>query len=157
MKTITPCLWFDAEAEEAAEFYTGLFPNSHILEVARYGPEGPGPEGRVMTVSFELDGREFTALNGGPQFRFTEAVSFQIPCADQAEVDRYWAALGEDGEPGPCGWIKDRFGLSWQVVPSILPELLGSQDTAASRRAMEAMLQMGKLDIAALQAAYDGG
>jgi predicted 3-demethylubiquinone-9 3-methyltransferase (glyoxalase superfamily) len=156
MKTITPCLWFDTDAEEAAQFYTSLFNNSRILEVVRYGPTGPGPEGRVMTVSFELDGREFLALNGGPQFRFTEAVSFQIPCADQDEVDRYWNALTEDGEEGQCGWVKDRFGLSWQVVPAVLPELLGSEDAAKSQRAMQAMLQMQKRDIAALQQAYDG-
>lgn len=156
MKTITPCLWFDTDAEEAAEFYTSLFSNSRILDVTRYGPAGPGPEGRVMTVSFELDGREFLALNGGPQFTFTEAVSFQIPCADQDEVDRYWTALTEDGEDGPCGWVKDRFGLSWQIVPTVLPELLGSEDAAKSQRAMQAMLQMRKLDIAALQRAYDG-
>ncbi|MFD1214228.1 VOC family protein [Arthrobacter sp. GCM10027362] len=155
MNTITPCLWFDTEAEEAAEFYTGLFPNSRILEVTRYGPDGPGPEGRVMTVSFELDGLKYVALNGGPQFKFTEAVSFQIPCADQDEVDRFWAALSEDGEEGQCGWVKDRFGLSWQVVPTILPELLGSPDTAKSRRAMRAMLQMKKLDIAVLQQAFE--
>lgn len=156
MKTITPCLWFDTDAEEAAEFYTSLFSNSRILDITRYGPAGPGPEGRVMTVSFELDGQEFLALNGGPQFTFTEAVSFQIPCADQDEVDRFWNALSEGGEEGPCGWVKDRFGLSWQVVPSVMPELLGSGDAAKSQRAMQAMLQMKKLDIAALQRAYDG-
>jgi predicted 3-demethylubiquinone-9 3-methyltransferase (glyoxalase superfamily) len=156
MKTITPCLWFDTDAEEAAEFYTSLFSNSRILDVVRYGSSGPGPEGRVMTVSFELDGREFLALNGGPQFRFTEAVSFQVPCADQDEVDKYWNALSEDGEEGQCGWVKDRFGLSWQVVPTVLPELLGGEDAAKSQRAMQAMLQMQKLDIAALQRAYDG-
>ncbi|MCG2620768.1 VOC family protein [Arthrobacter sp. I2-34] len=156
MKTITPCLWFDTDAEEAAEFYTSLFGNSRILDITRYGPAGPGPEGRVMTVSFELDGQEFLALNGGPQFTFTEAISFQIPCADQDEVDRFWSALSEGGEEGPCGWVKDRFGLSWQVVPSIMPELLGSGDAAKSQRAMQAMLQMKKLDIAALQRAYDG-
>ncbi|WP_312856683.1 VOC family protein [Arthrobacter mobilis] len=134
-----------------------LFPNSRILAVTRYGPAGPGPEGRVMTVSFELDGREYVALNGGPQFTFTEAVSFQIPCGSQAEVDRYWDALSAGGEEGQCGWLKDRFGLSWQVVPVLLPELLGGQDTAGAQRAMQAMLQMKKLDIAALQRAYDGG
>jgi len=156
MKSITPCLWFDTDAEEAAQFYTSLFSNSRILEVVRYGPSGPGPEGRVMTVSFELDGREFLALNGGPQFSFTEAVSFQIPCADQDEVDKYWDALAEGGEESQCGWVKDRFGLSWQVVPNVLPDLLGGEDAAKSQRAMQAMLQMKKLDIAALQRAYDG-
>ncbi|NKX50396.1 VOC family protein, partial [Arthrobacter deserti] len=144
------------EAEEAAEFYTSVFDNSRILEVTRYGPDGPGPEGRVITVSFELVGREYVALNGGPQSAFTEAVSFQVPCTSQDEVDKYWTALSDGGEEGRCGWVKDRFGLSWQVMPTVLPELLGGQDTARSQRAMQAMLQMKKLDIAALQRAYDG-
>ena len=117
MPQLTPCLWFDTEGEDAAELYTSVFPNSKILDVARYGSAGPRPEGTVMTVTFELDGQKFLALNGGPNFTFNEAVSFQIPCRDQDEVDHYWEKLGEGGEPGPCGWLKDRFGLSWQVVP----------------------------------------
>src|SRR3954466_3756148 len=123
MPNLIPCLWFDTEGEDAAELYTSVFPNSKILDVARYGPAGPRPEGTVMTVTFELDGQKFVALNGGPNFKFNEALSFQIPCRDQAEVDHYWEKLGEGGEPGPCGWLKDRFGLSWQVVPRRLDEL----------------------------------
>jgi predicted 3-demethylubiquinone-9 3-methyltransferase (glyoxalase superfamily) len=149
----TPCLWFDTEGEDAARFYTSVFPNSRIVEIARYGEAGPREEGTVMVVSFELDGRPFTALNGGPQFRFSEAVSFQIECADQAEVDRYWETLSEGGEQGPCGWLKDRFGLSWQVVPTRLYELLRDPDTARAQRVMEAMLGMGKIEVAGLEAA----
>ncbi len=149
----TPCLWFDTEGEEAARFYTSVFPNSRIVEIARYGEAGPRAEGTVMVVSFELDGRPFTALNGGPQFRFSEAVSFQIECSDQAEVDRYWETLSEGGEQGPCGWLKDRFGLSWQIVPSRLYELLRDPDTARAQRVMTAMLDMGKIEIAGLEAA----
>jgi predicted 3-demethylubiquinone-9 3-methyltransferase (glyoxalase superfamily) len=148
-----PCLWFDTEGEEAARFYTSVFPNSRIVEVARYGEAGPRLEGTVMVVSFELDGRPFTALNGGPQFRFTEAVSFQVECADQAEVDRYWETLSEGGEQGPCGWLKDRFGLSWQIVPTRLYELLRDPDTERAQRVMTAMLGMGKIEIAGLEAA----
>ena len=153
MPTPTPCLWFDTEGEDAARFYTSVFPNSRIIEIARYGEAGPRDEGTVMVVSFELDGRPFTALNGGPQFRFSEAVSFQIECADQAEVDRYWETLSEGGERGPCGWLKDRFGLSWQVVPTRLYELLRDPDTARAQRVMEAMLGMGKIEVAGLEAA----
>jgi predicted 3-demethylubiquinone-9 3-methyltransferase (glyoxalase superfamily) len=153
MPTPTPCLWFDTEGEEAARFYTSVFPNSRIVEIARYGEAGPREQGTVMVVSFELDGRPFTALNGGPQFRFSEAVSFQIECADQAEVDRYWETLSEGGEQGPCGWLKDRFGLSWQVVPTRLYELLRDPDTARAQRVMKAMLDMGKIEIAGLEAA----
>jgi predicted 3-demethylubiquinone-9 3-methyltransferase (glyoxalase superfamily) len=149
----TPCLWFDTEGEEAARFYVSVFPNSRIVEVARYGEGGPREEGTVMVVSFELDGRPFTALNGGPQFRFTEAVSFTIECDDQAEVDRYWETLSEGGEEGPCGWLKDRFGLSWQIVPARLTELLRDPDTARAQRVMAAMLGMGKIEIADLEAA----
>jgi predicted 3-demethylubiquinone-9 3-methyltransferase (glyoxalase superfamily) len=149
----TPCLWFDTEGEEAARFYVSVFPNSRIVEVARYGEAGPREEGTVMVVSFELDGRPFTALNGGPQFRFTEAVSFTIECDDQAEVDRYWETLSEGGEEGPCGWLKDRFGLSWQIVPARLTELLRDPDTARAQRVMAAMLGMGKIEIADLEAA----
>jgi predicted 3-demethylubiquinone-9 3-methyltransferase (glyoxalase superfamily) len=149
----TPCLWFDTEGEDAARFYTSVFPNSRIVETARYGEAGPREEGTVMVVSFELDGQPFTALNGGPEFRFSEAVSFQIECADQAEVDRYWEALSEGGEQGPCGWLKDRFGLSWQVVPLRLLELLRDPDAARAQRVMKAMLGMGKIEIAQLEAA----
>jgi len=155
MHNVTPCLWFDTEGEDAATFYTSVFPNSRITEVSRYGSAGPRPEGMVMTVAFELDGRSFVALNGGPEFAFTEAVSFQVSCADQAEVDRLWSALSEGGEEGPCGWLKDRFGLSWQIVPTVLPELLDDPDPGRSQRAMAAMLTMGKIDIAALHRAAD--
>jgi predicted 3-demethylubiquinone-9 3-methyltransferase (glyoxalase superfamily) len=157
MKAIIPCLWFDTEGEEAAELYTSLFPNSRIIDVARYGEAGPRPAGSVMTVSFELDGQEFLALNGGPEYKFTEAVSFQVFCEDQDEVDRYWDALSEGGEPGPCGWLKDRFGLSWQIVPTRLTELLRDPDPGRAQRAMQAMLGMRKLEIAELErAAADG-
>src|SRR5580765_1594457 len=128
MHEITPCLWFDTDGEDAAKLYTSVFPNSRIVEVARYGSAGPRPEGTVMTVSFELDGKPFLALNGGPEFSFSEAVSFQVDCADQAEVDHYWERLSEGGEEGPCGWLKDRFGLSWQIVPRVLPVLLAQPD-----------------------------
>jgi predicted 3-demethylubiquinone-9 3-methyltransferase (glyoxalase superfamily) len=153
MQKITPCLWFDAEGEEAARFYTSVFPNSRILEIARYGDAGPRPEGTVMTVSFELDGHEFVALNGGPEFTFSEAVSFQVICETQDEVDTYWSTLSEGGEEGPCGWLKDRFGLSWQIVPRVLFELVSDPDREKSQRAMAAMLQMGKIDTEALQEA----
>ncbi len=153
MPQLTPCLWFDTEGEDAAELYTSVFPNSKILEIGRYGSAGPRPEGTVMTVTFELDGQEFLALNGGPEFTFNEAVSFQIPCRDQAEVDHYWEKLGEGGEHGPCGWLKDRFGLSWQVVPTRLTELLSDPDREKSQRVMAAMLQMGKIEIDELEQA----
>ena len=156
MKNVVPCLWFDTEGEAAAELYTSVFPNSKILEIARYGEAGPRPAGTVMTVSFELNGQEFLALNGGPEFTFSEAVSFQVMCGDQAEVDRFWSKLGEGGEHGPCGWLKDRFGLSWQIVPTRLGELLGDPDPARAQRAMTAMLGMKKLDIAELEQAADG-
>jgi predicted 3-demethylubiquinone-9 3-methyltransferase (glyoxalase superfamily) len=153
MPEITACLWFDTDGEEAANFYTSVFPNSKILDVARYGSAGPRPEGTVMTVSFELDGRKFLALNGGPEFTFTEAISFQVFCNNQEEVDTYWNALSEGGEEGPCGWLKDKFGLSWQIVPTALPKLLGGPDAARSQRAMKAMLQMKKIDIGELERA----
>jgi predicted 3-demethylubiquinone-9 3-methyltransferase (glyoxalase superfamily) len=149
----TPCLWFDTEGEDAAEHYTSVFPNSKILEVARYGSAGPRSEDTVMTVTFELDGQKFVALNGGPDFKFNEAVSFQIYCRDQAEVDHYWEKLGEGGEPGPCGWLKDRFGLSWQVVPNRLMELLSDPDREKSQRVMASMLEMGKIEIDELERA----
>ena len=153
MQKITPCLWFDTEGEDAARFYTSIFPNSRITEVARYGSAGPRPEGTVMTVSFELDGQEFLALNGGPQFTFSEALSFQVFCRTQDEVDAYWSKLSEGGEEGPCGWLKDRFGLSWQIVPTVLPELLADPDAAKSQRVMQAMLGMKKIEIEGLEQA----
>ena len=156
MPAITPCLWFDLDAEPAAVLYTTVFPNSRVLDVARYGEAGPRPAGTVMTVRFELDGNEFLALNGGPEYTFSEAISFQVSCDSQDEVDHYWNGLGDGGEEGPCGWLKDRFGMSWQVVPTRLPELLGDADPARSQRAMQAMLGMKKLDIAALEAAAAG-
>jgi predicted 3-demethylubiquinone-9 3-methyltransferase (glyoxalase superfamily) len=152
---ITPCLWFDTQGEEAAEFYTSIFPNSRIVDVSHYGSAGPREAGTGMVVKFELDGQELVALNGGPDFTFDEAISFQIDCADQEEVDRYSEALTDGGEQGPCGWVKDRFGLSWQVVPARLIELIGDQDTERGQRAMAAMLEMRKIDIAAVEAAAD--
>jgi predicted 3-demethylubiquinone-9 3-methyltransferase (glyoxalase superfamily) len=151
MKKITPFLWFDSQAEEAVKLYTSLFPNSRVLETTRYSEGAPGPAGTVMTVNFELNGQEFTALNGGPEFKFTEAVSFVIHCEDQAEVDRYWEKLSEGGEQQPCGWVKDRFGLSWQVVPTVLFELLQHPDPEKAKRVMQTMLQMRKLEIGPLQ------
>ena len=153
MQKLTPCLWFDTEGEDAANFYTSVFPNSKIREIARYGSAGPRDEGTVMTVSFELDGQEFVALNGGPGFTFNEAVSFQVSCKDQEEVDAYWSKLSEGGEEGPCGWLKDKFGLSWQIVPTALPELLGDPDAEKAQRVMAAMLKMGKIEIAELEEA----
>jgi predicted 3-demethylubiquinone-9 3-methyltransferase (glyoxalase superfamily) len=150
---ITPCLWFDTQGEDAAVFYTSVFPNSRILGVTRYGSAGPGPEGQVMTVEFELDGLPFVALNGGPQFTFDEAISFQVNCENQEEVDRYWSTLSEGGAQGPCGWLKDKFGLSWQIVPTRLSELLSDPDAARSQAAMTAMLAMKKLDIAEVERA----
>jgi len=153
MPKITPCLWFDTQGEEAARFYTSIFPNSRIVDIAHYGEAGPRDAGTVMVVQFELDGQEFVALNGGPEFTFDEAISFQIDCADQEEVDRYSEALTDGGEQGPCGWVKDRFGLSWQVVPTRMIELLSDPDEARAQRAMAAMLEMRKIDIAAVEAA----
>jgi predicted 3-demethylubiquinone-9 3-methyltransferase (glyoxalase superfamily) len=153
MKRITPCLWFDTEAEDAARFYTSVFPNSRIVDVARYSPAAPRPEGMVMTATFELDGQRFVALNGGPNFTFNEAISFQVSCENQDEVDRYWDTLSEGGEPGPCGWLKDRFGVSWQVIPTVLSELLGDPDWERSERVMQAMLNMQKLEIDVLERA----
>jgi predicted 3-demethylubiquinone-9 3-methyltransferase (glyoxalase superfamily) len=153
VQKITPCLWFDTQAEEAAQFYTAVFPSSSILEVTLYGAAGPRPEGSVMTVSFELDGQEFVALNGGPDRTFGEAVSFQVFCESQDEIDHYWEKLSEGGEEGPCGWLKDRFGLSWQIVPSIVPELLADPDREKANRVLAALLGMTKLDIDALERA----
>jgi predicted 3-demethylubiquinone-9 3-methyltransferase (glyoxalase superfamily) len=157
MPRITPSLWFDTDGEDAAEFYVSVFPNSKITHVSHYGEAGPRPAGTVLTVDFELDGQRYTAINGGPQFTFSEAISLQISCADQAEVDHYWDALSEGGSEGPCGWLKDRYGLSWQVVPKALGELIGDPDPARATRAMKAMLGMRKLDVAALRAAADAG
>jgi predicted 3-demethylubiquinone-9 3-methyltransferase (glyoxalase superfamily) len=153
MNEITPFLWFDTEGEEAATLYTSIFPNSRILDISRYGSAGPRPAGMAMTVSFELEGQKFVALNGGPQYTFTEAVSFQVSCTTQGEVDRFWSALSEGGEEGPCGWLKDRFGLSWQIVPTRLPELLGDPDPEKAQRVMQAMLQMKKIEIDELERA----
>ena len=155
MQKITPFLWFDNQAEEAANFYTSIFKNSKVGNVARYGEAGPGPEGSVMTVSFQLEGQEFTALNGGPAFKFTEAISFFVDCKSQEEVDELWEKLTEGGEEGPCGWLKDKFGLSWQIVPTVLIEMLNDSDPEKSKRVTEAMLQMKKIDIPTLEQAYE--
>lgn len=154
--SIVPNLWFDTQAEEAAEFYTSVFPHSRVLTVSRYPENAPGPAGEVMTVEFEINGQRFVGINGGPQFPFSEAVSFQITCADQAEVDHYWDTLVAGGEESQCGWLKDRYGLSWQVVPEGMEEVLGDPDPERGERAMQAMLGMTKLDVAALRAAADG-
>jgi predicted 3-demethylubiquinone-9 3-methyltransferase (glyoxalase superfamily) len=156
---LMPCLWFDTEGEEAAAYYTSVFPNSRIIDVARYGEAGPRPAGTVMVVTFELDGQTFLALNGGPEYTFSEAISFQVSCERQEEVDHFWRALSEGGEEGPCGWLKDRFGVSWQVVPTALPRLLGDPDPEKAQRVMRAMLQMKKIEIEALEraAASAGG
>jgi predicted 3-demethylubiquinone-9 3-methyltransferase (glyoxalase superfamily) len=156
MRKISPFLWFDNQAEEAARFYVSVFKNSKIGRVARYGEAGPGPKGSVMTIAFELDGQHFTALNGGPHFKLTEAISFVVNCEGQEEVDALWDKLSEGGEKSQCGWLKDRFGLSWQIVPSVLVELIDDADPEKSRRVMEAVLQMTKLDIAKLQQAHRG-
>jgi len=157
MPKITPFLWFDGKAEEAARFYASVFPNSKVGRITRYTEAGPAPAGTVMTVEFELDGFPIVGLNGGPEFQFSEAVSFQIDCADQAEVDRYWAALLADGgKESVCGWLKDRFGFSWQVVPRRLAELMTDPDPQVVRRVTAAMLKMVKLDVAALEAAAAG-
>jgi predicted 3-demethylubiquinone-9 3-methyltransferase (glyoxalase superfamily) len=153
MTEISPCLWFDTDGEDAANFYVSVFPNSKILDVARYGEAGPRDAGTVMTVSFELDGKKFIALNGGPEFSFTEAISFQVSCTSQDEVDAYWSKLAEGGEEGPCGWLKDRYGVSWQIVPTALPELLLDADQEKAQRVMAAMLKMRKIDIGELERA----
>jgi predicted 3-demethylubiquinone-9 3-methyltransferase (glyoxalase superfamily) len=153
MQKLTPCLWFDTEGEEAATFYTSVFPNSKIVEVTRYGSAGPRDEGTVMTVSFELDGQRFIALNGGPDFTFSEAISFEVSCESQEEVDRYWSTLSEGGEEGPCGWLKDKFGVSWQIVPKVLIELITDPDQEKAQRVMAAMLKMRKIEIDELERA----
>jgi len=162
LQKITPCLWFDTQAEEAADFYTSVFPNAKVVKVARYGEAGKDihgkPPGSAMVVAFELDGQTFTALNGGPQFTFSEAVSFQVNCETQEEVDYYWDKLsrGGDDRAQQCGWLKDKFGASWQIVPTVMPAMFADPDPAKAARVMEAMLKMKKLDIAALQHAYMG-
>ena len=155
MQKITPFLWFDNNAEEAAKFYVSIFNNSKIVSVARYGDAGPGPKGTVMTVAFQLEGQEFLALNGGPLFKFNESISFVVNCETQEEVDEFWKKLSEGGEKSRCGWLKDRYGLSWQVVPTVLGEMLQDKDPKKSQRVMKAMLQMDKMDIAALKQAYE--
>ncbi|MFE9097386.1 VOC family protein [Streptomyces sp. NPDC007264] len=153
----TTCLWFDGQAEEAAHHYVSIFKNSSIGRVGRYTEAGPGPAGSVIAVDFTANGHKFVALNGGPQFTFSEAISFQIYCDDQEEIDYYWTKLTEGGgEPGPCGWLKDRYGVSWQIIPGGLLDMIGDQDQEKAARTTRAMLSMGKLDIAALRKAYEG-
>jgi predicted 3-demethylubiquinone-9 3-methyltransferase (glyoxalase superfamily) len=157
MPRITPNLWFDTQGLEAAEFYVSVFPSSQVVDVTYYGDAGPGPAGSVLTVDFLLDGQPYTAINGGPQFTFDEAISLLVSCEDQSEIDYYWDALCAGGEEGQCGWLKDRFGLSWQVCPTGWAEVLNDPDPARAERAMRAMLGMHKIDLAALRAAADGG
>jgi predicted 3-demethylubiquinone-9 3-methyltransferase (glyoxalase superfamily) len=156
MQKITPFLWFDSNAEEAVNLYVSIFPDSKVLSMNRYGDAGPGPKGQVMTASFELAGQRFTALNGGPRFKFTEAISFLVNVETQAELDLLWAKLVEGGEPQACGWLKDRFGLSWQIIPGVLFELMQDKDPAKAKRVMAAMLKMVKFDIQALKDAHAG-
>ncbi len=157
MRGITPFLWFESQAQEAAEFYVSVFPRSRIKQTTRYGDEGPGPRGTVMTVAFELDGQEFVALNGGPQFSFSQAISFVVNCETQAEVDACWEKLSAGGKQIQCGWLTDRYGVPWQIVPTALGRLLGDEDPQRSRRVMKAMMQMKKLDVGELERAYAGG
>jgi len=154
LQKITPFLWFDGQAEEAVGFYTSIFKNSRIDGVTRYGDAGPGPKGSVMTIAFELEGQKFTAINGGPVFKFTEAISFVVNCETQQEVDQYWDQLSAGGKEVQCGWVKDRYGLSWQIVPTVLITMLQDKDAERSQRVMRAMLQMVKIDIAGLEKAY---
>ena len=155
MPKITPCLWFNTEAEQAARFYTSIFKNSKIGRITHYGDAGPRRKGEVLTVDFELDGQEFQALNGGPEFKFTEAVSFTVHCKDQDEVDEFWQKLSAGGQENVCGWLKDRYGLSWQIVPNVLPKMLSDPDQERADRVMEAVMRMKKLDIEELERAYD--
>jgi predicted 3-demethylubiquinone-9 3-methyltransferase (glyoxalase superfamily) len=155
IQKITPFLWFDHQAEEAANFYASIFPNSKVVKVARYGDAGPGPAGSAMTVEFQLEGQTFVALNGGPHFKFTEAISFVVNCETQQEVDSYWEKLSSGGNEVQCGWLKDRFGLSWQIVPTALPRLLSDPDPIKSGRVMKAIMTMKKLDIRTLEQAYN--
>ncbi|MGW1991482.1 VOC family protein [Embleya sp. NPDC001921] len=156
-KALTTCLWFDGQAEEAANHYLTIFEDGKLGRIARYTEAGPGPAGSVITVEFEINGQQFVGLNGGPQFTFDEAISFQVPCADQDEVDYYWDKLSEGGQEGPCGWVKDKYGVSWQIVPTELVDMLTEGDQKKAAAATAVMLKMGKLDIAALREAYDGG
>lgn len=155
MQKIKPFLWFDTQAEDAANFYVSIFKNSKILSITRCGEAGPGPKGSALTVSFQLDGQEFVGLNGGPHFKFTEAISFAVMCKTQEEVDDFWRKLTEGGQEVECGWLKDKYGLSWQITPTILPEMLSDPDPQKSSRVMKTMMTMKKIDIAALQQAYD--
>ena len=155
-KLITPFLWFDNNAEEAMNFYVSVFKNSKVKRVTRYGEAGPGPAGAVMTVEFQLDGQDFVGLNGGPHFKFTEAVSFTVRCETQEEVDYYWDKLSEGGQKSRCGWLKDKFGLSWQVEPGVLAELMADEDAEKAKRVMQAMLQMDKIEIEPLKRAHAG-
>ena len=156
MQKIVPFLWFDGQADEAVNFYTSIFSNAKINSVTRYGDAGPGPKGTIMSATFELDGQEFYALNGGPMFKFSPAISFFVKCETQEEVDYYWSKLAAGGQTNQCGWLQDKFGVSWQVVPTLLGKLLGDKDAAKANRVMQAMLKMTKLDVAGLQRAYDG-
>ena len=156
MQKITPCLWFDNNAEEAVNFYISIFKKSKVLSVTRFGEAGPGPAGTVLTVAFQLEGQEFVALNGGPHFKFTEAISLSVDCNTQEEIDEMWEKLSEGGEESQCGWLKDKYGLSWQVTPSILVEMLQDKDPEKAKRVMEAMLKVVKIDIKTLKQAYDG-
>jgi len=157
MQKIKPFLWYDNNAEEAVNLYLSVFKNSKITKVARYGDAGPGPKGSVMTIAFQLEGQDFIALNGGPMFKFTEAISLSVDCKTQQEVDELWDKLSAGGQPGQCGWLKDKFGLSWQIVPSILVEMLQDKDAEKSKRVVQAMMQMRKIDIARLRQAYENG
>ena len=157
MQKITPFLWYDNNAEEAVSLYISVFKNSKITGITRYGDAGPGPKGSVITIAFQLEGQDFIALNGGPMFKFTEAISLSVDCKTQQEVDELWEKLSAGGQPGQCGWLKDRFGLSWQIVPSALVEMLQDQDAEKSNRVMQAMMQMRKIDVASLRRAYENG
>ncbi|HUA22272.1 MAG TPA: VOC family protein [Bryobacteraceae bacterium] len=154
MQKITPFLWFDTQAEEAANFYVSIFKNSKIGETRRYGEAGPGPKGSVMTITFQIEGQEFIALNGGPHFKFTPAISFFVDCQTQAEVDQLWDKLSEGGRADQCGWLQDKFGVSWQIIPNVLMKLLGDPDPVKATRVMKAMLQMNKIDVRRLEEAY---
>jgi len=157
VQKITPFLWYDNNAEEAVSLYISVFKNSKITGITRYGDAGPGPKGSVMTIAFQLEGQDFIALNGGPMFKFTEAISLSVDCKTQQEVDELWEKLSAGGQPGQCGWLKDKFGLSWQIVPSALVEMLQDQDAEKSNRVMQAMMQMRKIDVASLRRAYENG
>jgi len=157
VQKITPFLWYDNNAEEAVSLYISVFKNSKITDITRYGDAGPGPKGSVMTIAFQLEGQDFIALNGGPMFKFTEAISLSVDCKTQQEVDELWEKLSAGGQPGQCGWLKDKFGLSWQIVPSALVEMLQDQDAEKSNRVMQAMMQMRKIDITRLRRAYENG